>query len=183
MASTEQFTSYPTYRESGVEWLGQIPTHWTCLSLARVTRSRCDGPFGSGLKSQHYSVDGVRVIRLQNIGGPEFLNSDQVFVDESHADALGNHSVLHEDLLVAGLGDDAHPVGRACVAPEGLGRAMVKQTASGSGLTWKGLFPNSLHISCQPTRSLRPATLRPVQRGQERIFRQRQQGRSLSRQS
>ena len=126
MASTERFTPYSAYRESGVEWLGEIPAHWTCLSLARVTRSRCDGPFGSGLKSQHYSLDGVRVIRLQNIGEPEFLNSDQVFVDESHADALGNHSVLQGDLLIAGLGDDAHPVGRACVAPEGLGRAMVK---------------------------------------------------------
>ena len=126
MASTERFTSYPAYRESGVEWLGEIPAHWLCLSMARVTRSRCDGPFGSGLKSQHYSVDGVRVIRLQNIGGPEFLNSDQVFVDERHADVLGDHSVLQGDLLIAGLGDDAHPVGRACVAPEGLDRAMVK---------------------------------------------------------
>lgn len=126
MASTERFTPYPAYRESGVEWLGEVPAHWTCLSLARVTRSRCDGPFGSGLKSQHYSVDGVRVIRLQNIGESEFLNSDRVFVDESHADVLGDHSVLQGDLLVAGLGDDAHPVGRACVAPEGLGRAMVK---------------------------------------------------------
>ena len=126
MVCTERYTSYPECRESGVEWLGEIPAHWICLSMARVTRSRCDGPFGSGLKSQHYSVDGVRVIRLQNIGGPEFLNSDQVFVDESHADVLGDHSVLQGDLLIAGLGDDAHPVGRACVAPEGLDRAMVK---------------------------------------------------------
>jgi type I restriction enzyme S subunit len=29
-------------------------------------------------------------------------------------------------LLVAGLGDDAHPVGRACVAPDGIEPAMVK---------------------------------------------------------
>ena len=109
--AAERYRPYPAYRESGVEWLGEIPAHWTCLALARVTRSRCDGPFGSGLKSQHYSVDGVRVIRLQNIGGSVFLNSDQVFVDESRADALGDHSVLQGDLLVAGLGDDAHPVG------------------------------------------------------------------------
>ena len=142
MASTERFTSYPAYRESGVEWLGEIPAHWTCLSLAQVTRSRCDGPFGSGLKSQHYSVDGVRVIRLQNIGGSEFLNSDQVFVDESHADALGDHSVLQGDLLVAGLGDDAHPVGRACVAPEGLGRAMVKADCFRFRLDPKKIVPD-----------------------------------------
>jgi len=39
---------------------------------------------------------------------------------------LGEHDVLPGDVLVAGLGDETHPVGRACVAPEGLGDAMVK---------------------------------------------------------
>ena len=76
--------------DSGVEWLGEIPAHWKCLALARATLSRCDGPFGSGLKSQHYSPDGVRVVRLQNIGGSEFLDSDQVFIDETHANSLGD---------------------------------------------------------------------------------------------
>ena len=113
-------------KDSGVEWLGKIPSHWSFLAIARVTLSRCDGPFGSGLKSEHYSSEGVRVIRLQNISGRSFLNSDQVFIDRSYANTLGDHSVFEGDLLIAGLGDDAHPVGRSCVAPEGLGRAMVK---------------------------------------------------------
>ena len=113
-------------KDSGVEWLGEIPAHWNCLSIARVTLSRCDGPFGSNLKSQHYSDNGVRVIRLQNIGAPDFLDSDQVYIEATHARTLGDHSVLKGDLLVAGLGDDAHPVGRACVAPAGLDQAIVK---------------------------------------------------------
>ena len=113
-------------KDSGVEWLGEIPAHWNCLSIARVTLSRCDGPFGSNLKSQHYSDNGVRVIRLQNIGAPDFLDSDQVYIEATHARTLGDHSVLKGDLLVAGLGDDVHPVGRACVAPAGLDQAIVK---------------------------------------------------------
>ncbi len=113
-------------KESGVQWLGEVPAHWTCLPLSRISISRCDGPFGSGLKSEHYIESGVRVIRLQNIGIADFLGDDAAFIDPRYAAELGDHTVLPGDLLVAGLGDDRNPVGRACVAPSNIGRAMVK---------------------------------------------------------
>ena len=113
-------------KDSGVEWLGEIPARWDSLSLARVTLSRCDGPFGSGLKSEHYSASGVRVVRLQNIGWTEFLDGDQAYLDEAYAGQLGDHSVRADDLLIAGLGDEGHPVGRACTAPGEIEPAMVK---------------------------------------------------------
>ena len=113
-------------KDSGVEWLGAIPTHWETLALSRVAISRCDGPFGSGLKAEHYSESGVRVVRLQNIGWAEFMNSDAAYLDEAYARRLGDHSVKCEDILIAGLGDEGHPVGRACVAPITIEPAMVK---------------------------------------------------------
>jgi type I restriction enzyme S subunit len=113
-------------KDSGVEWLGEIPAHWVDLAFSRVTLSRCDGPFGSGLKSEHYSGSGIRVIRLQNIGWTNFLDSDEVYLAEAYARQLGDHSVVAGDLLVAGLGDEGHPVGRACVAPDSIEPAMVK---------------------------------------------------------
>ena len=113
-------------KDSGVEWLGEIPAHWESLGLSRITLTRCDGPFGSGLKSEHYSASGVRVVRLQNIGWTEFLDSDQAYLDDTYANQLGDHSVLAGDVLIAGLGDEGHPVGRACVAPDDIGPAMVK---------------------------------------------------------
>ena len=113
-------------KDSGVEWLGEIPAHWESLALGRVTISRCDGPFGSGLKSEHYSESGIRVVRLQNIGWAEFINSDTAYLDEVYARRLGDHGVEEDDILIAGLGDDGHPVGRACVAPVEIEPAMVK---------------------------------------------------------
>jgi type I restriction enzyme S subunit len=112
--------------DSGIEWLGQIPAHWGCLALSRVTKSRCDGPFGSSLKSEHYSTEGVRVVRLQNIGWAEFSNSDQAYIETAYAKELGDHDVVAGDLLIAGLGDEGHPVGRACHAPQGIEPAIVK---------------------------------------------------------
>ena len=117
---------YPAYKDSGVEWLGEVPEHWEVAQLRRFAVDRCDGPFGSGLKSSHYTEDGIRVVRLQNIGNGEFRDSDVAFISPDHYSTLGDHSVILGDILVAGLGDNNHPAGRVCVVPENIGPAMVK---------------------------------------------------------
>jgi type I restriction enzyme S subunit len=86
----------------------------------------CDGPFGSALKSEHYTEAGVRVIRLQNIGQDRFLGEDVAFVEYDYFKSLGGHDARPGDLLVAALGDEGHPVGRACVLPDDIELAMVK---------------------------------------------------------
>ena len=113
-------------KPSGVEWLGDVPEHWGIVQLRRLALDRCDGPFGSGLKSSHYTEEGIRVVRLQNIGHAEFKNSDAAFISPEYYSSLGDHSVVAGDILIAGLGDDNHPAGRACVAPESIIPAMVK---------------------------------------------------------
>ena len=117
---------YSAYKPSGVEWLGDVPDPWDVVPLRRVTLGCCDGPFGSGLKSSHYTEKGVRVVRLQNIGHGEFKDSDVAFISPEHYSSLGDHSVVAGDVLIAGLGDKNHPSGRACVAPAGIIPAMVK---------------------------------------------------------
>ena len=114
-------------KDSGVEWLGEVPAHWVVLDLGRVTVSKCDGPFGSALKSEHYSSAGVRVVRLQNIKKSSFNDRDAAFVSEEYFESLGRCSeVVGGDLLLAGLGDERNAVGRACVAPDSVAPAMVK---------------------------------------------------------
>ena len=119
---------YPHYKHSGIEWIGEIPEHWKIAQLGKLAISRCDGPFGSGLKSEHYTESGVRVVRLQNIGIGEFKNGDAAYISVDHwYDTLGGgHEVLPNDILIAGLGDDNNPLGRACVAPTSIGEAIVK---------------------------------------------------------
>ena len=118
---------YPAYKDSGVEWIGAMPAGWTVTPLGAVTRGKCDGPFGSGLKSEHYTDGGVRVVRLQNIRGDAFDDTDAAYIDSTYYEtALGGHDVKGDDVLIAGLGDDRNTVGRACVAPIGIEPAMVK---------------------------------------------------------
>lgn len=115
-------------KDSGVGWIGEVPTHWVIVQLGKIANDRCDGPFGSGLKSEHYVDDGVRVVRLQNIGWAEFKNGNAAFIAHEHwRNVLGRgHSVVPGDLLIAGLGDDKNILGRACVATDDLGDAIVK---------------------------------------------------------
>ena len=117
---------YSSYKDSGLEWLGKVPEHWEVVPLRRATLDSCDGPFGSGLKSSHYTEQGIRVVRLQNIGHGEFKHSDAAFISPEYYSSLGDHSVISGDVLIAGLGDNNHPAGRACVAPASIIPAMVK---------------------------------------------------------
>jgi type I restriction enzyme S subunit len=136
-------------KPSGVAWLGEVPAHWEVVALRRVTTERCDGPFGSGLKSTHYVDNGVRVIRLQNIGHGEFRDDDAAYISEDHYATLGQHDVVAGDLLIAGLGDERHPAGRACVAPPGIEPAMVKADCFRFRLTSERLTPEfgALHLT------------------------------------
>jgi type I restriction enzyme S subunit len=96
------------------------------MRLARITVDRCDGPFGSGLKSEHYTDEGIRVVRLQNIRHARFDDSDKAYISPEYYRKLGDHDVRTGDLLIAGLGDENNSVGRACVAPSTIVPAMVK---------------------------------------------------------
>lgn len=140
---------YPGMKDSGVPWVGEVPEHWVVLPLKRVTLSRCDGPFGSGLKSSHYTDTGVRVVRLQNIGHAEFRDSDAAFISPAYYTSLGDHSVRANDLLIAGLGDDRHPTGRACVAPAQIVPAMVKADCFRFRIDSSRLLPHfaALHLT------------------------------------
>lgn len=112
------------YKQSPLGW---IPKEWEVQQLVDTLLSISDGPFGSNLKTEHYVPEpGVRVVRLQNIGEGLYDDSVRAYVDESHARLLIRHQVLPGDILVAGLGEDRNPTGRACCYPEGLDPAINK---------------------------------------------------------
>lgn len=94
--------------------------------LAEDDEAFADGPFGSNLKTEHYSSKGARVIRLQNIGRGIFLDADKAFIPLEHFANLRRHGLEPDDVIIAALGDGARPAGRACVLPPGLGPAIVK---------------------------------------------------------
>lgn len=106
--------------------MSDLPPGWEWTTLGDLAapepRAITDGPFGSNLKSNHYTNSGARVIRLQNIGDGEFRD-ERAFIDLHRFEQLKAHEARAGDLVVASLGD-APP--RACLVPELHAVAIVK---------------------------------------------------------
>lgn len=96
------------------------------LNLEDLISYSSDGPFGSKLKTEHYSDNGARVIRLNNIEALKFSDRDKAFIPLEYYDTLKSYSVLAGDVIIAGLGDESIPMGRSCIVPQDLGLAINK---------------------------------------------------------
>lgn len=106
--------------------LPELPQGWTWTTVEQLAASETnaitDGPFGSNLKTSHYTSSGPRVIRLQNIGNGVFIDA-YAHISQEHYESLLKHRVEEGDLVVAALGERPP---RACIIPPSVGPAIVK---------------------------------------------------------
>lgn len=106
--------------------LPELPEDWCWADLEQLAahepNSITDGPFGSNLKTEHYTEFGPRVIRLQNIGDGKF-NDEKAHISQEHFEHLRRHEVFAGDLVIAALGDNPP---RSCIIPDLVGPAIVK---------------------------------------------------------
>ena len=49
-----KYQQYAEYKDSGVEWLGEIPSHWQTKKLKFILLDLVRGPFGSALKKEFF---------------------------------------------------------------------------------------------------------------------------------
>ncbi|MBQ7436988.1 MAG: restriction endonuclease subunit S [Oscillospiraceae bacterium] len=99
------------------------PLNWECISFKESSLRLSDGPFGSNLKSEHYSETGVRVIRLGNIGVGRFIDEDKSFIPPEHYENLKKYTCHAGEIVIGTLGD---PNLRACIIPKEIGIAVNK---------------------------------------------------------
>ncbi|HMP90634.1 MAG TPA: restriction endonuclease subunit S, partial [Kiritimatiellia bacterium] len=103
-----------------------LPEGWVWASVAQLgspeLNSITDGPFGSNLKTKHYTESGPRVIRLQNIGDGIFVDV-YAHISKEHFNSLQKHRIHTGDIVIAGLGENPP---RCCIIPEFVGPAIVK---------------------------------------------------------
>lgn len=62
-AAQSKWRPYPEYRDSGVEWLGEIPTEWDATSLRRITLDHKQGYY----TENEYVDDGIKLARITDI--------------------------------------------------------------------------------------------------------------------
>lgn len=84
-------------KDSGVEWIGEIPEDW------EISKLKFMGHFVNGyaFPSSSFTTDGVRVMKIANIQPMEISWIDESYVDISEYDKLPMYRVEQGDLVFA----------------------------------------------------------------------------------
>ena len=102
---------YPSYKASGVEWLGQVPLHWEVRQLGRIGRFSK----GSGGTKEDESEHGVPCIRYGDL-----YTQHQFFITESKTFVTRRLAAIYtpiryRDVLFAGSGETIDEIGKSAV--------------------------------------------------------------------
>jgi len=96
---TPNLKPYPTYKDSGVEWLGKVPEHWEVRRLKQIcTRSAI---YGANVPAEQYSNTGTRFIRTTDITESGELKKSGVFLP---TELVKDYLLENGDLLLSRSG-------------------------------------------------------------------------------
>ena len=102
------FRSVSEMKDSGIEWIGDIPHSWIVARLKNVKSSKkysiVDGPFGSAISTDDYVDNGVPLIRITNLVNGRVSLSEMVYITEEHAAQLKRSETGLNDIIFAKTG-------------------------------------------------------------------------------
>jgi type I restriction enzyme S subunit len=101
-------------RDSGVEWLGQVPAHWTVSQLKYNTSQMQTGPFGSQLHAEDYIQGGIPLVNPIHIINGRIIPESNCSVDSKTYERLARHKLHTGDIIFARRGE----LGRCAVVRE-----------------------------------------------------------------
>lgn len=106
-------------KDSGVDWIGEIPKHWICCSFRNIidvlTDYTANGSFGDLAKNVNYQSEGyARLIRLTDLR-ENLENENGVWVDKHGYEYLSKSTLYGGELLMANVGAYS---GLPCIMPK-----------------------------------------------------------------
>jgi type I restriction enzyme S subunit len=92
-------------KDSGVEWLREIPAHWEVKRIRDIAQALQTGPFGSQLHANEYVLSGCPVINPANLRDGRLVPDEECTVDDVVAERLAHHRLQEGDILFARRGE------------------------------------------------------------------------------
>ena len=92
-------------KDSGVEWLGEVPAHWEVYRLWSFVELIQTGPFGSQLHAEDYIDDGIPVINPANLKENKIVSDSTCCVSNSTADRLSRYRLFPGDIIFGRRGE------------------------------------------------------------------------------
>lgn len=99
------------FKNSGIEWLGQVPERWRVTPLFRIAETIQTGPFGSQLHSSDYVEGGIPLINPAHINAGRVVPDEPSSVDDATAIRLSRHRFRSGDVVMGRRGE----IGRSAV--------------------------------------------------------------------
>jgi len=108
-----KYKKYPKYKDSGIEWLGEIPEHWEVRRLKRIIKSYVNGIWGDEPKEKNNTI----VIRVADFDYDKLKIKDTNFTKRDIKEKDKEKRLLkYGDLLIERSGGgENQPVGRVVV--------------------------------------------------------------------
>lgn len=93
---------YDNYKDSGIEWIGEIPSHWEINKFGRATFFQ-EGP---GLRNWQFTESGIKVICVTNIVPPyiDFSKMTKYISEEEYETTYKHFTVKKGDIMLASSG-------------------------------------------------------------------------------
>jgi len=110
-------------KDSGIEWIGEMPEHWEVKKIKYLTSYIGSGKTPRG-GSEVYAQEGIIFIRSQNVYPQGLRLDDVVFISEEIDSEMRNTRVKGDDVLLNITGAS---IGRASLAPFNIPKANVNQ--------------------------------------------------------
>ena len=104
---------YEEYKDSGVEWIGEVPSHWEVIPIKRT------GSFENGLTYSPTDIcdeNGVLVLRSSNIQNDKLNFEDNVYVAKCPLSLL----VDPGDIIICSRNGSASLVGKCAMVEENI---------------------------------------------------------------
>ena len=112
-------------KDSGIEWLGEVPEHWTVTKLGYIANKIGSGktPRGGG---KVYLTEGILFLRSQNVHDTGLIlkRAETVYISEEMDSEMSATRVRPGDILLNITGAS---IGRTCIVPANFPRANVNQ--------------------------------------------------------
>lgn len=84
-------------KDSGVDWIGEIPDHWKIIPIKYLGKIQN----GYAFNSNEFSKKGVRVMKISNIQTMRVDWEDESFIDNKYYDSLPQFRIFKNDLVFA----------------------------------------------------------------------------------
>lgn len=90
-------------KDSGIEWLGEVPEHWEVKKLKYLANQMISGPFGSSLKKEIYTKSGYKIYGQEQVIKGD-ITYGKYYISKEKFTEMSRYKVRTSDILISCVG-------------------------------------------------------------------------------